>query len=65
MGPPWSLRNPVNPAYVGYLFSRTRRSSWRDINALVASEAKEHGMQVFDLFDPTELPSADEADVPV
>ncbi|MFQ5572217.1 MAG: choice-of-anchor B family protein [Rhodothermales bacterium] len=48
------ITDPVNPAYLGELPSHTSDSIWRDVKtyrnyAFVVSEARIHGMQVFDL----------------
>jgi len=48
------ITDPVNPVIVGKLNSKTASSWWRDIKtigsyALIVSEAKDHGMQVFNL----------------
>ena len=48
------ISDPLNPIYLGVLFSHTSNSIWRDIkvyqnHAFIVSEANSHGMQVFDL----------------
>lgn len=48
------ISDPVNPVYLGKLFTHTNTSSWRDIKvynnyAFIVSEASGHGMQIFDL----------------
>jgi len=48
------LSNPQEPLYLGHLPSHTRASLWRDIKvydgyAFIVSEARRHGMQIFDL----------------
>jgi choice-of-anchor B domain-containing protein len=48
------ITNPESPSVIGYLPTHTDRSTWRDIkvhqdHAFIVSEAREHGMQVFDL----------------
>ncbi len=48
------ITDPVNPVYIGKLNSHSGTSIWRDIkvyknHAFIVSEAKNHGMQVFDL----------------
>ena len=48
------ISDPVNPVYLGKLPTATESSSWRDIKvyknyAYIVSEAKEHGVQIFDL----------------
>ena len=48
------ISDPVNPVYLGKLPTATESSSWRDIKvyknyAYIVSEAKDHGVQVFDL----------------
>lgn len=60
------ISDPANPIYLGIMLSATVNSPWRDIKvyenyAFVVSEAKDHGMQVFDL---TKLRDAD-GDPPV
>jgi len=48
------ISDPINPVYLGKLPTATASSSWRDIkvyknHAYIVSEAKEHGVQIFDL----------------
>jgi len=48
------ISRPESPVYLGKLPTRTTASSWRDIkvhadHAFIVSEARGHGMQVFDL----------------
>ena len=48
------VTNPTQPIYLGSLATHTSSSSWRDIkvysdHAYIVSEARNHGMQVFDL----------------
>ncbi len=48
------ISEPVNPLYLGKLVSATEPSTWRDIKvfndyAFIVSEAKDHGLQIFDL----------------
>jgi choice-of-anchor B domain-containing protein len=48
------VSDPTNPSVLGFLKTHTYGSSWRDIkvykdHAFIVSEAKNHGMQVFDL----------------
>jgi len=48
------ITDPVNPVPVGFMYSATTHSSWRDIKvignyAYIVSEARDHGLQVFDL----------------
>jgi len=48
------ITDPVNPVPVGFMYSATSASVWRDIKvignyAYVGSEARNHGLQVFDL----------------
>jgi len=48
------VTDPVNPVTVGFMYSATTYSSWRDIKvignyAYIVSEAADHGLQVFDL----------------
>jgi choice-of-anchor B domain-containing protein len=48
------VTQPTNPSVLGYLPTHTVGSSWRDIkvyrnHAFIISEARNHGMQVFDL----------------
>ena len=49
------ISDPVNPVYLGQLATHGRfGSSWRDIkvynnHAIIVSEARRHGMQIFDL----------------
>lgn len=54
------LSNPNSPEVIGYLPTRTVSSSWRDIktfknHAFIVSEASDHGMQVFDMMQLTDL----------
>jgi len=49
-----NLSDPTSPIVVGYLPTHSMSSDWRDIktyknHAFIVSEAKGHGMQVFDL----------------
>jgi len=48
------VTDPINPVTVGFIYSRTVGSSWRDMKvignyAYIVSEARDHGLQVFDL----------------
>jgi len=48
------VTDPTNPAVLGFLRTHTVGSNWRDIKvykgyAFIISEARNHGMQVFDL----------------
>jgi choice-of-anchor B domain-containing protein len=48
------ITNPENPVPVGFIYTQTVSSSWRDIKvignyAYIVSEARDHGLQVFDL----------------
>jgi len=48
------ITDPKNPVPVGFIYSATTYSSWRDIKtignfAYIVSEARGHGLQVFDL----------------
>lgn len=48
------ISDPINPVHVATLPSQTGESSWRDIkvfnnHAFIVSEARGHGMQIFDL----------------
>ena len=48
------VTDPANPVYLGSLPTATVPSTWRDIkvksgHALIGSEARGHGMQIFDL----------------
>ena len=48
------VSTPTEPVYLGELPTHTRASSWRDVkvyenHAFVVSEARAHGLQVFDL----------------
>jgi len=48
------VTDPVNPVPVGYMYTATTYASWRDIKvignyAYIVSEARDHGLQVFDL----------------
>jgi len=48
------LSDPTQPVVTGFLPTRSRASTWRDIkvyadHAYIVSEARGHGMQVFDL----------------
>ena len=62
------ISDPVAPRYVGFLFSHTACSFWRDIKTyrdhafIVADVAGPHGMQVFDL---TQLLAVEEESMPV
>ena len=56
------ISDPTNPVYLGKLPTATESSSWRDIkvyknHAYIVSEAKDHGVQVFDLTKLRELES--------
>ncbi len=64
------ITDAENPIYLGKLSTATESSIWRDIKvyndyAFIVSEAKDHGMQVFDLkklrdvTDPPEIFAAD------
>jgi len=49
------VSDPVNPKVLAFLMTRTGPSIWRDMKvvydtAYIVSEAKDHGMQVFDLL---------------
>jgi len=55
------ITNPVNPAVIGFLPTHTVGSNWRDIkvykgHAFIVSEARNHGMQVFELSQLHNLP---------
>jgi len=55
------VTDPVNPSVLGFLRTHTVGSSWRDIkvykdHAFIISEARGHGMQVFDLTQLRDLP---------
>jgi len=55
------VTDPINPSVLGYLRTHTVGSSWRDIkvyqnHAYIISEARNHGMQVFDLTQLETLP---------
>jgi choice-of-anchor B domain-containing protein len=55
------VTNPTNPSVLGFLPTHTVGSSWRDIkvyrnHAFIISEARQHGMQVFDLTQLESLP---------
>jgi hypothetical protein len=62
------VSTPTKPIYVGALPTHTVASTWRDVKVhdhhayVVADNAGEHGMQVFDL---TRLRDVDAADAPV
>jgi choice-of-anchor B domain-containing protein len=48
------ITDPVNPVPVGFMYTTSFASNWRDIKvignyAYVGSEANDHGLQVFDL----------------
>jgi choice-of-anchor B domain-containing protein len=48
------VTDPTNPSVLGFLPTKTSNSMWRDIkvykdHAYIVSEARDHGMQVFDL----------------
>jgi len=48
------VTDPENPVPVGFMYSATTASDWRDIkvignHAYIGSEARNHGLQVFDL----------------
>eukprot|EP01090_Pellita_catalonica_P014993 TRINITY_DN3946_c0_g2_i1.p1 TRINITY_DN3946_c0_g2~~TRINITY_DN3946_c0_g2_i1.p1 ORF type:complete len:453 (+),score=58.38 TRINITY_DN3946_c0_g2_i1:45-1403(+) len=54
------VTNPLEPAVLGFLPTHTNPSSWRDVkvfnnHAYIISEARNHGMQVFDLTRLREL----------
>jgi len=55
------VTDPENPSVLGYLPTHTVSSSWRDIkvyrdHAYIISEARGHGMQVYDLTQLRDLP---------
>jgi len=55
------VSNPINPSVLGFLMTHTVGSSWRDIkvyknHAFIVSEARNHGMQVFDLRQTENIP---------
>jgi len=48
------VTDPYNPEVLGFLYSRTVASTWRDMKVVnnavyIVSEAKDHGLQVYDL----------------
>jgi len=48
------ITDPVNPVPVGFIYSATGPSTWRDMKVIgdyvyIVSEAADHGLQVFDL----------------
>ncbi len=50
-----NITDPVNPVYLGFLPTHTVNSLWRDLETyqnycFIASEATDHGLQVFDLL---------------
>jgi hypothetical protein len=54
------VTDPANPVVLGWLPTQTVASSWRDMKVFqghvyIGSEAKNHGMQVFDLHELTAL----------
>ncbi|MBL7941466.1 MAG: choice-of-anchor B family protein, partial [Flavobacteriales bacterium] len=54
------ISDPVNPVYLGLLYSHTSGSLWRDVEdfnnfAFIVSEASGHGLQVFDLLQLDEV----------
>jgi choice-of-anchor B domain-containing protein len=54
------VTDPYNPVVLGFLPTTTVPSSWRDMKvyknyAFIGAEAKDHGLQVFDLSQLTEL----------
>jgi hypothetical protein len=54
------VTNPTEPVVLGFLPTQTVASSWRDMkvyqgHVYIGSEAKNHGMQVFDLHELTAL----------
>ena len=56
------VTEPTAPIYIGFLPSHTTGSPWRDIKtygdyAFIVSEARRHGMQVFDLTQLDEVTS--------
>ena len=57
------ISDPVNPIYLGRLPTSTVSSSWRDLETLgnyvfvVADNAGNHGMQVFDLTELRDVPN--------
>lgn len=57
------VTNPANPVVLGFLPTQTVSSSWRDMKVYegyvyIGSEAKDHGLQVFDLHQLTALSKA-------
>jgi len=55
------VSNPIDPSVLGFLMTHTVGSSWRDIkvyknHAYIVSEARGHGMQVFDLTETENVP---------
>lgn len=64
------LTEPARPVIIGSLPTETNSSPWRDVKvydhyALVVSEARDHGLQVFDLtrlLNTTTIPSTFEPD---
>jgi len=55
------VTDPENPSVLGFLRTHTVGSNWRDIkvykdHAFIISEARNHGMQVFDLTQLRNLP---------
>jgi choice-of-anchor B domain-containing protein len=57
------VTDPVNPVVLGYIPTQTVSSSWRDMkvykgHVYIGSEAKNHGMQVFDLHQLSEASAA-------
>ncbi len=54
------ISDPVNPVFLGLLYSHTSASLWRDVEeygnfAFIVSEASGHGLQVFDLLQLDEV----------
>lgn len=54
------ISDPVNPVFLGLLYSHTNASLWRDVEeygnfAFIVSEASGHGLQVFDLLQLDEV----------
>ena len=48
------MTNPYSPTVLGFLPTQTENSLWHDVKvfkhyAYIVSEAKDHGLQVFDL----------------
>jgi len=60
------VTNPTQPIYLGSLATHTSSSSWRDLkvyegHVYIVSEARNHGMQVFDLSQLLSVQSPPEA----